>query len=303
MQRVETLGSLWESTREEIIVAQNLTRQEQMRKLVKTSKKEELRKSFDIVDNLKDDIEELLKKAGIKPSVYFPFKTRRNSQGELEFIPKNIFKMKKDSKKCKEQLQEALEKNRISMDEFRMLNNNLNEMLKENGLDEEQEEIEVTEEEIEALYDTFNQGIDENMEGLIASIGENSFAKMCKDYDDMDIDERKHRLNQFNSQINKKLGISGNISFTTDNNMTFENSFIRGGFLIMDKDVRGMDLMEMTRNMMEKSMVRKLMTSKNQNLTTEQRKALYNKILQEKRAQERGKQMQQNNIRMRTFKA
>ena len=189
------------------------------------------------------------------------------------------------------------------MDEFRMLNNNLNEMLKENGLDEEQEEIEVTEEEIEALYDTFNQGIDENMEGLIASIGENSFAKMCKDYDDMDIDERKHRLNQFNSQINKKLGISGNISFTTDNNMTFENSFIRGGFLIMDKDVRGMDLMEMTRNMMEKSMVRKLMTSKNQNLTTEQRKALYNKILQEKRAQERGKQMQQNNIRMRTFKA
>ena len=60
-----------------------------------------------------------------------------NENGELEFIPKNIFKMKKDAKKAKKQLEEALEKNKLTQDEFNMLNDNLNEMLKENGLDED----------------------------------------------------------------------------------------------------------------------------------------------------------------------
>jgi len=302
MQKVQTLGSLWESTKEAVLNAQKITNDEQKKKREQTVKKEEMRFSLNIVNNQKDDIKELLNKAGIKSSVYFPFKTKTNDQGELEFVPKNIFKMKKDCKKAKEQLQEALEKNKITQEEFKTLSDNLNEMLKENGLDEEvEEEIVVTEEEIEALYETFNQGIEENMEGLIASIGENSFAKMCEEYEDMDVDERKSRLEQFNSAINKKLGIAGNLAFSTDKNLTFENSFIKGGYLLSEKDVGEKNLQDITRDMMEKGMVRKLMTKKNQTLSPEQRKALYNKIMAEKRAQERGKQMQQNNIRQRKY--
>jgi len=301
-QTLETLGSLWESTREAISYAEMLTNEEQRKKSIQVVKKEELKFSLNVVNNQKDEIKELLEKAGIKASVYFPFKTRTNAQGEIEFIPKNIFKMKKDSKKAREQLEEALEKNKITQDEFDLLNDNLTEMLKENGLDEEKEEdITVTEEEIEAMYETFNQGVMENMEGLIASIGQNSFYKMCEEYEDMDLDERKYRLEQFNSQINKKLGIKGNLAFSQDKNLTFENSFIKGGYMVSEKDVADKNLQDIAKSMMEKGMVRKLMTSKNHNLTAEQRKALYNKILSEKRMQERGKNLQQNNIRQRKY--
>lgn len=303
VQTIETLGSLWESTRESISYAEKITNEEQMKKNVQIVKKDELKFSLNVVNNQKDEMKELLDKAGIKASVFFPFKTRTNAQGEIEFIPKNIFKMKKDSKKARAQLEEALEKNRITQDEFDLLNDNLTEMLKENGLDEkkEKEDITVTEDEIQALYETFNQGIEENMEGLIASIGQNSFYKMCQEYEEMDLDERKYRLEQFNSQINKKLGIKGNLSFSQDKNLTFENSFIKGGYMVSEKDVADKNLQDITKSMMEKGMVRKLMTSKNHNLTAAQRQALYNKIISEKRMQERGKNLQQNNIRQRKY--
>ena len=304
MQKVETLGSLWETTRPSIEIAASLVAQEQRNKSEITINKEQMKFSLDIVNNQKDEIKEMLNKAGIKASVYFPFKTKTNSQGEVEFVPKNIFKMKKDSKKAREQLEEAFKQNKISMVEFEMLNNNLTDMLKEAGLDEEkEEEIKVTEEEIEELYETFNEGIKENMNGLVASIGENSFLKMCQEYEEMDVEERKARLGQFNSAINKKLGIAGNLSFSNDNNLSFENSFVKGGYLLSEKDVGNKSLSSITKDMMEKGMVRKLMTNKNQTLTPEMRKALYNKILSEKRIQERNRQVQQNNSMQRKYVA
>ena len=139
------------------------------------------------------------------------------------------------------------------------------------------------------------------MNGFIASIGEQSFYKMCQEYDKMDVEERKHKLGQFNSQINKKLGIKGDLAFSQDKNLTFENSFIKGGYMVSEKDVADKGLQDITKSMMEKGMVRKLMMSKNQNLTAEQRQALYNKILNQKRMQERTTQLQQNNIRQRKY--
>ena len=196
---------------------------------------------------------------------------------------KNIFKMKKDSKKCKEQLKEALENKKITQDEFSMLMDNLNDMLKENGLDEKEEEKEeVDEQEIDALYETFNNAIDENMEGLIASIGEKSFDKLCKEYENMDLDERKNSLEQLNSKINQKLNIAGELKFTPNENLSFADSFYKNGYYLTEKDVSEKGLQEMARNMMEQSMVRKLMVKKNQNLNTAQRKALVEKITREK---------------------
>ena len=304
MNKVVSLGSLWESTAPAIVIAENLTSKERLVKerQAEVKRKEDLKFSFNVVNNQKDEIRDLLDKAGIKASVYFPFKTRTNAQGELEFTPKNIFKMKKDSKKARKQLEEALEKNKITPDEFKQLSDNLTEMLKENGLDEKkekEEDIKVTEEEINELYATFNQGIEENMQGLIASIGEESFDKMCKEYENMDLEERKYRLNQFNSAINKKLKIAGNLEFSADKNLSFENSFVRGGYLVSEKDVNNMNLRDMAKSMMEKGMVRKLMSNKNQNLTASQRQALYNKILQQKRMQEKRKQFQNNSRQMR----
>lgn len=286
------MGSLWESTRSYVDVAKIIVAREQKNKLEEEfkMKKEQVKFSFEMINNEKEEMGDLLSKAGIKASLYYPFKTKINSEGEMEFIPKNIFKMKKDSKKVKEKLQEALENNKITQEDFKTLTDNLNEMLKENGLnEEEQEDIEVTEEEIEELYDTFNQGIEENMEGLIASIGEETFEKMGKQYENMDLNDRKNALNKMNSEINKRLGIVGKLDFSTNKNLEFENSFIKGGYLLSEKDVSEKNFKDITRDMMEKGMVRKLMTKKNQTLSASQRQALYNKITQEKRMQERQK--------------
>ena len=246
--------------------------------------RDELKKSFNIIDNEKDEIVDLLKKADIKSSVYFPFKTKTNVNGELEFIPKNIFKMKKDAKKAKKQLEEALEKNKITQDEFNMLNDNLNEMLKENGLDEEkEEEKEITDEEVDSLFETFNADVNNYTDGLIAFIGEETFKKMSEDYEDMDLDERKNGLEKFNSKINQKLGIAGNIGFSTDDNLKFENSFVKGGYLVSEKDIMDNNLEDMLKQMMEKSMVRKVMFDPKCNFTMAQKKALVNKIMKEKK--------------------
>lgn len=299
MPKVYEMGSLWESTSESIFVAQKITKEEEKKNRQVVLQKEELKKSFNIIENEKDDILDLLKKANIKSSVYFPFKTKRNDDGELEFVPKNIFKMKKDAKKAKKQLEEALEKNKITQDEFNMLNDNLNDMLKENGLDEEEKEEELTEEEINSMFETFNEAIDLNMEGLIASVGERTFEKMCENYEDKDLDERKVDLQKFNSKINQRLNIAGNIDFSTNDNLEFENSFIKGGYLITEKDVKDNNLEDMLRQMMEKSMVRKVMVDKKANLSMSQRKALVNKIMKEKKLSR--EQMLQNKSLLRKY--
>lgn len=298
MPKVIEMGSLWESTKESILIAQKITKEEEKKKTQVVLARDELKKSFNIIENEKDDIVDLLKKANIKSSVYFPFKTKTNENGELEFIPKNIFKMKKDAKKAKKQLEEALEKNKITQDEFNMLNDNLNEMLKENGLDEEKEE-ELTDEEIDAMFETFNEAIDLNMDGLIASVGERTFEKMCEDYEDMDLDERKNGLEKFNSKINQRLGIAGNIGFSTNDNLEFENSFVKGGYLVSEKDVKENNLEDMLKQMMEKGMVRKVMVDKKANMTMAERKALVNKIMKEKKLSR--EQMLQNKSLLRKY--
>ena len=207
--------------------------------------------------------------------------------------------MKKDAKKAKKQLEEALEKNKITQDEFNMLNDNLDDMLKENGLDEEEKEEELTEEEINSMFETFNEAIDLNMEGLIASVGERTFEKMCENYEDKDLDERKVDLQKFNSKINQRLNIAGNIDFSTNDNLEFENSFIKGGYLITEKDVKDNNLEDMLRQMMEKSMVRKVMVDKKANLSMSQRKALVNKIMKEKKLSR--EQMLQNKSLLRKY--
>ena len=298
MPKVIDMGSLWNSTKESILIAQKITKEEEKKKTQVVLARDELKKSFNIIENEKDDIMDLLKKADIKSSVYFPFKTKTNENGELEFIPKNIFKMKKDAKKAKKQLEEALEKNKLTQDEFNMLNDNLNEMLKENGLDEEKEE-ELTDEEIDAMFETFNEAIDLNMDGLIASVGERTFEKMCEDYEDMDLDERKNGLEKFNSKINQRLGISGNIGFSTNDNLEFENSFVKGGYLVSEKDVKENNLEDMLKQMMEKGMVRKVMVDKKANMTMAERKALVNKIMKEKKLSR--EQMLQNKSLLRKY--
>ncbi len=298
MPKVIEMGSLWDSTKESILIAQKISKEEEKKKTQVVLARDELKKSFNIIENEKDDIMDLLKKANIKSSVYFPFKTKTNENGELEFIPKNIFKMKKDAKKAKKQLEEALEKNKLTQDEFNMLNDNLNEMLKENGLDEEKEE-ELTDEEIDAMFETFNEAIDLNMDGLIASVGERTFEKMCEDYEDMDLDERKNGLEKFNSKINQRLGIAGNIGFSTNDNLEFENSFVKGGYLVSEKDVKENNLEDMLKQMMEKGMVRKVMVDKKANMTMAERKALVNKIMKEKKLSR--EQMLQNKSLLRKY--
>lgn len=298
MPKVFEMGSLWESTNSSILIAQKITKEEEKKNRQVVLQKEELKKSFNIIENERDDILDLLKKANIKSSVYFPFKTKRNDEGELEFVPKNIFKMKKDAKKAKKQLEEALEKNKITQDEFNMLNDNLDDMLKENGLDEEKEE-KITDEEVNALFETFNEAIDLNMEGLIASIGERSFEKMCENYEDKDLDERKVDLQKFNSKINQRLNIAGNIDFSTDNNLDFENSFIKGGYLVSEKDIKENNLEDILKQMMEKGMTRKVMIDQKSNLTMAERKALVNKIMKEKRLTK--EQMLQNKSLLRKY--
>lgn len=285
MEQVVSLGSLWESTMPYVNVAIVETKKEKQKREEKEIRKqrEELQFSANLIENQKDEIGELLSKAKISPSLYFPFKTKTNKEGELEFIPKNIYKMKKDSKKCKEKLEEALKNKKITEEEFNLLNENLDEMLKENGLDEEKEkEEELTNDEINMLYDTFNESVNENMDGLIAQIGEKYYNDLCIQYDKMDKEEKKQCLTSMNKEINKHLKISGNIDFSNNKNLSYENSFVKGGYLITEKDVSEKQLSEMTRNMMEQSMVRKLMTSKNQNLNIKERKALVEKIMKEK---------------------
>lgn len=296
------LGSLWEQTKPFVENANAITEKELMKKSAMSVKKDELKFSSSLIINKKDEFKELLSKANIKTSLYFPFQTRINSQGEMEFIPKNIFKMKKDSNKVKKQLLKSLDENKITQEEYYMLTDNLNEMLKENGLDESKEEdIMVSEEEIEAMNDTFNKGVKENMDGLIASIGENSFDEMIKQYENMDMDERKAALMKLNSSINKKIGIAGNVDFNNDNKMEFQNSFIKGGYLLSEKDVMDKNLQNIAKEMIEKSMVRKIMTNKNTTMTAAQKQALYNKVVAEKARQVSIRNNKQNIIRQRKF--
>lgn len=299
MPKVEQMGSLWETTKESILSALKITQEEQKKKKEVYLGKNELKISNNIIENNKDEIVDLLKKAGIKTSVYFPFKTKTNSEGELEFIPKNIFKMKKDAKKAKEQLENALKNKRITQDEFNMLSENLDDMLKENGLDEEKEE-KLSDEDVEAMFETFNEAIDLNMDGLIASIGEKSFDKMVEDYEDMNLEERKAGLEKFNSKINQKLGIAGNLNFSEDENLKFENSFTKNGYMVSTKDVKENDLPSMLRNMMEKGMVRKVMSDPKSNMTLTQKKALVEKIMKEKKLTR--EQMFQNKSLLREYK-
>jgi len=289
VEPIVSMGSLWDSVEEYVEKAKveqykRKNKIEQENKEIIVMNRDNV--SYQMVTDNREEINKLLKKAGISPKLYFPFATITNDQGELEFIPKNIFKMKKDSAKCKEQLQKALEEKKITPEEFEQLNENLDEMLKENGLEEQEEEKVPDEEEVNELYEAFQRAIEENIEGLIASIGEKSFDKMCEDYEEMELDERKNGLEKMNSAINKKLGIAGKLKFSTDPNLTFENSFIKGGYMLSEKDVGEKGLKETLHDMMERSMFRKLQTKPNQNLSNSQRAALAEKIKIEKKVQE-----------------
>lgn len=299
MPKVAQMGSLWETTKESVLNATKITQEEQKKNREVYLGKKDLKFSYNILENKKDEMVDLLKKAGIKASVFFPFKTKTNSEGELEFLPKNIFKMKKDAKKSREQLENALKNKRITQDEFNMLNENLDAMLKENGLDEEKEE-KLSEEDVEAMFETFNEAINLNMEGLIASIGEKSFDKMVKEYEDMDLEERKVGLEKFNSKINQKLGISGKLDYSTDKNLKFENSFTKNGYLLSEKDIKENGLTDTLKQMMEKSMVRKVMNDPKSNMTMAQKKALVEKIMKEKKLTR--EQMLQNKSLLREYK-
>ena len=300
MNKVFSLDSFWTITAEAVAAGKILTEKEREvnARKAEVKKKEDLKFSFNVINNQKDEIKELLDKAGIKASVYFPFKTSINAQGEMEFTPKNIFKMKKDSKKARKQLEEALEKNKITEEEFKQLSDSLTDMLKENGLDEkkekeqeEKEEITVTEEEINELYATFNRGIEDYYIGLIASIGNNSFKIMCEEYENMDLEEKKELLGKINKGINKKMDTTSKLQFISDGkNFSFQSSVDIEKYSIHEKDVKSMDLRNIAKSIVEKAMVCKLRSNKNQNLTASQRQALYNKILQQKRMQEKTKE-------------
>ena len=81
---VYSLGSFWEITSEEVAIGERITREEVSKKnrVEVKARKEEIRKTLNIFRNERDEIGELLSKAGIKASLYYRFKTKRNEEGE-----------------------------------------------------------------------------------------------------------------------------------------------------------------------------------------------------------------------------
>ena len=289
MQKVETLGSLWESTNEAVLAAQNIVRAEKQIKVAKEEKEAMLSNSTLYKMN---EVKQLLKKAGINLK-YFPFKPIKNKQGEIEgFVPKgkNEMEIKEDIASYKEKLEEALENGKITQEEYDELQENLDELMKENEIEieNEEEKLEVNDEQIN---DTLNAII-------YRCFGDNYDLNGIKEsYEESSLDDKKVFLTKFNSEINKKIGIAGDLKFV-NKDLEFEDSFSykgNGGYFLSTNDinVEGKDLKGLLYGMVERSMLRKAEIKKEKIMTPEQKSALHEKVMREKQKREREEQRQE----------
>lgn len=288
--KVETLGSFWELTAPYVALAEKAEQEKEIkrkRQLNRFLLEEEKRdnsyddyaqseeKEVSLVEQMKE-VKALLKKAKIDAK-FFPFKPELNKEGEIVgFVPKgkNKEEIQKNIEEYKEKLEEALEKGRITQEEFDKLNENLEDLMKENDIElEENEDLNITNDEIE-----------ENLQGLIAhNFGnEENFEKFCEKYESLDFNERKDCLTELNSKINSHLGISGELKFSSNPNLKFENSFFDKGYYLTEKEVETQDLKPMLYSMMEKSMIREKEIKYQEKISAQKKRDMHKKIMEER---------------------
>lgn len=295
VQTMFTLGPLLdEYTLNVINNAKQITEMQQNNKR-KAIESKFVNKEGIMVDSTLDkmnEIKDILKKAGISLN-YFPFSPVKNKQGEIEgFVPKgeNIKEIKEDIDKYKEKIEEAFKKGKITFEEYEKLEQNLDELIKENDIDlQEAENLEVTDAEVSdylnaVIYRNFGNNYDLN--------------GIKEKYEDSDLEGKQAFLVKFNSEINKKLGISGKLEFVSDSNpLNFEDSFAQDGKGYMlssgDVDVRADDLKNLLYGMVERSLIRKREIENGQQLSPDKKKALHDKIMRDKEKREQEKQRQE----------
>ena len=127
-----------------------------------------------------------------------------------------------------------------SNDEFEKLNAHLEVIMEENKVKLEEEEKENQED-----FEITNDEIEENLETfIIHNFGnKKAFEDFCKSYNENeDLDKRKFCLQDFNSKINRQLGIFGDLQFSQSPNMEFENSFTDDGYYLTEEEVKNKDL-------------------------------------------------------------
>ena len=241
------------------------------------------------LDDKMNQMAAILKKAGISKND-FPFNFIKNKEGKVvDFSPKgkNKEEVEQNIMLYKEKIQEAFEEGKIDEEEYDQLNENLEEMMEEKGIELQEDKIEIHVEEIEA-----------NLKGLVAEMyGDlEAFEKECEIYDEMDLDDRKFKLGEFNSKINTRLGIQGDLKFLQNPDVKFEQSFFNkgnGGYYLTEQEVAEKGLKATLYNMMEKSMIREKEMSAGIKFSEQKKKAMHDQIIKENIArQKRAKDME-----------
>ena len=187
---------------------------------------------------------------------------------------KNKQEVKENIERYKEELQKALEAGKVTQEEFDKLNDNLEELMEAKDIELDNEnDMEIT-----------NDQIEQNLEGFVVrNFGnELNFDKFCKEYEQLDLDERKSCLQQFNSKINQQLGISGDLKFSTNPNLKFENSFTDKGYYLTEDQIENQNLKPVLYAMMEKSMMREIEIKNQEKISAQKKKEMHNKIMEER---------------------
>lgn len=226
---------------------------------------------------IENEIFSILKKAGIDLNA-FPFEVKKDKGGKETFVPKGKSEkeIKENIVKYKEEIKEALQNGKLSQEDYETLEISLEEIMEEKGIELEEDkekDFELTNEEIE----------DSLLEFVIHNYGsKEAFEDVCKEYDAYDLDERKSSLQDFNSKINIQLGISGDLTFSTNNNLKFGNSFTKNGYMLTEYEVGRQNLKQTLYVMMEKSMIREYEIKNQQKISDQQKQQMHKKIMQER---------------------
>lgn len=293
VNKVQSLGNLYVLTKTSVEKANQMIAKEKEERRnrnilknqnrINNEEKAQENNQDNIIDKMAE-IKEILTKSGL--SKFFPFKPERNKEGEIVgFVPKgkNNEEIKKDIEEYKVKMQEALEKGKIDEEEVEKLEENLDDLMKENNIElEEKEEnkLEVTDKEIM-----------DNIKGFIMhNYGDKGqFEKEQEKFENMDLDERKFKLQDINSKVNTQLGIEGNLKFSSNPNLKFGDSFVNGqpgGYYLTEKEVQEKGLGPALYTMMEKSLMRQKEQQMKQQISPQEKERMHKKILDEKKRRE-----------------
>ena len=296
--KVEEMGSLWASTASAVAIAKQEVEKEEKRKravLMNTVQSDDVNLQYNNqeynLDNMKE-INLILKKAGLKNA--FPFTPQLNENKEIVgFTPKgkNEKEIKENILEYKAKMQDALDRGKITEEEFAKLDENLDELMKENNIElEEEKEMEVTDEQI----------MDNIKQFILHNYGEkDEFAKECENYENLGLDDRKYKLLDINSKINTQLGIAGDLHFSTNPNLKFGDSFFNngiGGYYLTEKEVMEKGLGPALYSMMEKSLMRQREQQLGKQIDPREKEKMHKKILEEKKRREEERQREQDKI-------